>query len=46
MEAQGHIVKRLVRIRIGPIVLKRLKPGQWRNLKLKEVSLLYKATGL
>lgn len=39
----GHPVKQLVREKIGPISLGKLKPGDWRNLTSEEVSLL-KAT--
>lgn len=35
-EAVGHEVERLVRVRIGPIVDSRLKPGAWRELSLAE----------
>ena len=38
--AVGHPVIRLVRTRIGPIMDKRLRPGQWRNLSHAEVKLL------
>ena len=31
-EAVGHPVRRLVRVRIGPIADRRLRPGQWREL--------------
>jgi 23S rRNA pseudouridine2605 synthase len=31
-EALGHPVRRLVRVRIGPIADRRLRPGQWREL--------------
>ena len=33
----GHPVKRLRRVQIGPLVLKGLRPGQWRDLLPKEV---------
>ncbi|WP_376789308.1 pseudouridine synthase [Thermoflexus sp.] len=32
----GHPVRRLIRIRIGPVTLGRLKPGQWRPLTSQE----------
>ncbi|TFH14625.1 MAG: rRNA pseudouridine synthase [Acidimicrobiales bacterium] len=35
-EAVGHPVRRLVRTRIGPLVDRSLKPGQWRNLTSDE----------
>ena len=34
----GHPVKRLRRTHIGPLALKGLKPGQWRDLTPKEVT--------
>ncbi len=33
----GHPVRRLIRIRIGPVTLGRLKPGQWRPLTAQEL---------
>ncbi|MEY4392484.1 MAG: pseudouridine synthase RluB [Actinomycetota bacterium] len=36
-EAVGHPVRRLVRVRIGPIRDSRLRPGEWRELTLDEV---------
>jgi 23S rRNA pseudouridine2605 synthase len=33
----GHPVRRLIRIRIGPVTLGRLKPGQWRPLTEQEL---------
>jgi len=36
----GHKVKRLRRIKIGPLADDRLKPGAYRSLTLKEVQLL------
>jgi pseudouridine synthase len=39
-EAVGHPVKRLRRIRIGPISDRRLKAGQWRELTQGEVAAL------
>ncbi len=33
----GHPVRRLVRVRIGPIQLGSLKPGEWRHLREGEV---------
>lgn len=41
--ALGHPVKRLERIRIGPLKLGRLKPGQWRHLTPTEVHRLQTA---
>jgi 23S rRNA pseudouridine2605 synthase len=45
-EAVGHPVKRLVRTRLGPLHLGRLKPGTFRKLSLEEVRALYRACGL
>jgi len=42
----GYKVKRLKRIREGPIHLGRLKPGQYRLLSKKEVNSLRKYAGL
>jgi 23S rRNA pseudouridine2605 synthase len=42
-EAVGHPVVRLRRVRIGPITDAQLKPGQFRDLSVREVSLLKKA---
>jgi len=39
-EAIGHPVRRLVRVRIGSITDRRLKPGTWRELTLAEVRAL------
>src|SRR5215207_589006 len=39
-EAIGHPVRRLVRTRIGPLVDRRLKPGEWRVLETEEVRAL------
>ena len=39
-EAVGHPVTRLVRSRIGPLVDRRLKPGEWRTLEPAEVRAL------
>jgi 23S rRNA pseudouridine2605 synthase len=39
-EAIGHPVRRLVRVRIGSITDRRLKPGTWRDLTLTEVRTL------
>jgi 23S rRNA pseudouridine2605 synthase len=35
-EAVGHRVQRLVRVRIGPLADRSLKPGEWRALTLDE----------
>ena len=42
-EAVGHPVRELRRIRIGPIQDRRLKPGQWRELRDDEVTALRKS---
>jgi 23S rRNA pseudouridine2605 synthase len=36
-------VRRLVRVRIGPITDRRLAPGQWRSLEQEEVRALERA---
>jgi 23S rRNA pseudouridine2605 synthase len=41
--AVGHPVRRLVRVRIGPISDRRLAPGQWRQLSQAEVRSLERA---
>jgi 16S rRNA U516 pseudouridylate synthase RsuA-like enzyme len=41
----GHPVRRLTRIRMGPIALGDLRPGQWRDLTPKEVDKLRAAAG-
>jgi 23S rRNA pseudouridine2605 synthase len=40
----GHPVKKLERVRIGPIKLGRLKPGKWRYLNPAEIDRLKNAT--
>ncbi len=42
--AVGHPVVRLVRTRIGPLVDRALKPGEWRRLERDEVRALERAT--
>jgi 23S rRNA pseudouridine2605 synthase len=44
-EAIGHPVTHLRRVAIGPIRDARLKPGQWRELRLDEIERLRKAAG-
>ena len=44
LDAVGHPVERLVRVRIGPISDRRLPPGQWRSLTPDERRAL-EATG-
>ena len=45
LEAVGHPVERLVRVRIGPITDRRLPPGQWRPLTDDERRALEAASG-
>ncbi len=45
-EAVGHPVRRLVRVRIGPIADRRLRPGQWRELTTDERIALEQAVDL
>jgi 23S rRNA pseudouridine2605 synthase len=45
LEAVGHPVRRLVRVRIGPLADRRLRPGEWRPLTPAEVRALYAAAG-
>lgn len=42
-EAVGHPVRRLVRVRIGPLADRSLKPGEWRELTLQELHRLVAA---
>jgi 23S rRNA pseudouridine2605 synthase len=42
-KAMGHPVKRLRRVRIGPIQLGHLRPGRWRHLTPAEVQRLKQA---
>lgn len=44
-EAIGHPVRRLVRVRIGPVRDPGLQPGTWRALAPAEVRALHAATG-
>lgn len=46
MEALGHPVVRLVRVRIGPVQMGRLRPGQIRALLPDEIAGLYRVSGL
>lgn len=39
----GHSVSRLVRVKIGPISLGKLKPGEWRYLSQEEIASLRSA---
>jgi len=40
-EAIGHPVRRLVRVRMGPLRLGDLKPGDWRHLSGREIRQLH-----
>ncbi|HEX6236459.1 MAG TPA: pseudouridine synthase [Acidimicrobiales bacterium] len=42
--AVGHPVRRLVRVRIGPLADRSLRPGEWRRLTQAEVRSLERAT--
>jgi 23S rRNA pseudouridine2605 synthase len=42
-DAVGHPVVRLVRVRIGSLTDRRLKPGEWRPLTLEELRALERA---
>ena len=42
----GNRVKKLKRIKFGPLSLKNLEPGKWRYLTRHEINLLKKVTGL
>jgi 23S rRNA pseudouridine2605 synthase len=46
VEAIGHPVSRLMRIRFGPVRLAGLPAGQWRDLTDQEIRSLKKAVGL
>jgi len=46
LAAVGHQVTRLVRVRIGPVRLDRLRPGEIRPLGSEEVMGLYRVTAL
>jgi 23S rRNA pseudouridine2605 synthase len=40
LEGFKHAIHRLIRVRMGPIVLGNLKPGEWRRLTTEEVEAL------
>ena len=44
-KAVGHPVQRLIRVRIGPLTLGDLMPGQYRSLTNEEQTLLKEAVG-
>lgn len=46
MAQVGHGVKKLRRVQMGPLKLKGLRPGQWRDLLPEEVKALRKAAGV
>jgi 23S rRNA pseudouridine2605 synthase len=46
LDAVGLPVRRLVRTRVGPVRLGRLRPGELRELTPEEVRALYRAAGL
>ncbi|MGE5461532.1 MAG: hypothetical protein ACM3WR_13050 [Solirubrobacterales bacterium] len=46
LDAVGLPVRRLVRLRIGPLRLGRLRAGEIRDLEPDEVRALYRAAGL
>ncbi len=44
-DAVGHPVQRLVRVRVGTLRDRHLKPGAWRHLTAEEVRALYESGG-
>jgi len=46
MEALGYPVRRLVRVRVGPVAMGRIAPGRVRPLTQDEISELYRVSGL
>jgi 23S rRNA pseudouridine2605 synthase len=46
LEAVGYPVKRLLRLKVGPIRLGDLPPGKWRRLSQREVKALLRLVGL
>ncbi len=42
----GHKVKKLRRVKMGPLRLTHLRPGQWRELTVRELSMIKKAAGI
>jgi len=46
LEAVGLPVRRLIRVRVGPVRLGRLKPGELRELSPEDVRALYRTAGL
>jgi 23S rRNA pseudouridine2605 synthase len=45
-ETLGLRVRRIIRVRMGPLHLGRLKPGEWRHLSWEEVRSLKAASGI
>jgi 23S rRNA pseudouridine2605 synthase len=43
--AIGHPVRRLVRVRVGPLRDAQLRPGEWRRLTIREVKALTESVG-
>lgn len=43
MHRVGHSVRRLRRVRLGPLTLAGLRPGQWRDLRPQEIQALRRA---
>ena len=46
LEAVGLPVRRLIRLRVGPVRLGRMRPGELRELEPEDVRALYRAAGL
>jgi 23S rRNA pseudouridine2605 synthase len=46
LDAIGLPVRRLVRVRVGPIRLGRLRPGDVEELEPEDVRALYRVAGL
>jgi len=46
LDAVGLPVRRLIRVRVGPVRLGRLRPGEARDLSAREVGALYRVAGL
>jgi 23S rRNA pseudouridine2457 synthase len=44
--AAGHPTLRLVRVAIGPLTLRNLEPGQWRDLTAQELARLQQSLGI
>lgn len=44
LAAIGHPVRRLIRVRFGPLHLGQLEPGQWRFLQQEEIQALKRKT--